>query len=67
MMIAADCATRADFMRAAEKRLAVRTDRGHFVLVRWDAPRARGRALLMLNTGATRVVKCCEVLEVEVP
>jgi len=67
MMIAADCATRADFMRAAEKRFAVRTARGHFVLVRWDAPRYRGRALIMLNSGATRVIKCAEVQAVEVP
>ena len=67
MMVAADCATRSDFMRAAEHRLAVRTDRGHFVLVRWDAPRTRGRALIMLNSGTTRTVRCAEVLEVEVP
>ena len=67
MMVTADCATRADFMRAAEKRLAVRTDRGHFVLVRWDAPKARGRAVIVLNTGGTRTIRCAEVLEVEVP
>lgn len=67
MMLAADCATRADFVRAAEKRLAVRTARGHFVLMLWDAPRRRGRALLMLNNGTTRTVKCDEVLAVEVP
>jgi hypothetical protein len=67
MMVAADCATRADFMRAAEKRLAVKTARGHFVLVRWDAPRTRGRALILLNSGATRVVKCADIEAVEVP
>lgn len=67
MMLAADCATRADFVRAAEKRLAVQTARGHFVLMLWDAPRRRGRALLMFNNGTTRTVKCDEVLAVEVP
>lgn len=67
MMINADCATRADFVRAAEKRLAVQTARGHFILMRWDAARSRGRALLMLNNGSTRTVKCDEILAVEVP
>lgn len=67
MMVHADCATRADFLRAAEKRLAVQTARGHYVLMLWDAPKRRGRALLMLNNGSTRTVKCDEILAVEVP
>ena len=67
MMVQADCATRADFMRAAEKRLAVQTARGHFVLLRWDAPKSRNRARIMLNNGATRVVPCSDILAVEVP
>ena len=67
MMVQADCATRADFLRAAEKRLAVQTARGHFVLLRWDAPKKRGRALIMLNAGTTRVIPCSEIIAVEVP
>lgn len=67
MMVAAECATRSDFLRAAEHRLAVRTEHGHFVLRRWDAPKSRGRALIVLNTGATRTIKCADVLEVEAP